>query len=328
MFGVAIAATSSAKRLSRSGAILIGGMTNAGQSNTAQKFYFSPEVAAAMTPNISVPMIYSGWGATNPGSAGYALAGYGYDGNNSYSVQNDTKVNYATNTFSSLGSLVGNLSKSNPAQGSNAGVAGYAYGGYDATSAASTTAGKKISFATETVSNPGGSLSLARFGYFEMTNNGVCLYAAGGTNGTGPTSWYCTVNTVDKIDFATETRSNLYMPDARTEDQSGMSFSNSGVKGYVTGGFKGDCVNGANGVSGSYILSFTTNTFSNVASPSLWGADYGNAVSLKSVAGYFLGGRSSASISKVSFSTDTLSGLGSMLNAVGWAPKLVDSQGN
>ena len=265
MFGVATASAASAKRLSRSGAILLGGMTNSGQSNSAQKFYFAPEVAGSLSPNISIPMMYSGWGATNPGTAGYSLAGFSYDGTTASSTQNDIKVAYATNTFSSLGALVGNVSKSNPAQGSNGTVAGYAFGGNDASSG-STTAGKKIAFATETISNPASSLSTSRYGYFEMTNSSVGLYVAGGTNGTGPSSWYCSISTVDKIAFATDTRSNLYMPDARAEDQSGLSFSNSGVKGYVTGGFRGNCVDGASGVSGSYTLNCATDTFSNVSS--------------------------------------------------------------
>lgn len=313
------------KRISRTGALLAGGMTDGApyQVATIQKFYFSVEAISQISTTLP-SAAYSAWGATKVGSAGYKLCGYGYDGTTTYATGGDSKIDYATNTLTNLGSLYGSATKVNHAQGSDNGTKSIAVSGYDLAISGWSGAGKKFIFATDSAASTSASISSGRGGTFSMSNTSNALYVAGGTT----TSWYCDTNQTDKISYSTETTSYIYMPGSKTEDQSGSGISNSGVKGYAMAGFDGDCTNGANGVGSSYNVTYANDTYT-TSTTHIWGSNYPGTASNQGVGGYVLGGRGATAIQRMAFSNDTISTLSaSLATAVGWPIVMADSLGN
>lgn len=316
---------SAGKRVSRVGSLIIGGMTNGSpyQSDAIQKFYFAVEGLSQLT-SVMPTLRYASWGGTKVGSAGYSLCSYGYDGNTSYAAGSDTKIAYATNALTNLGSLYGSTTKVNHAQGSDNGTKSLAFSGYDVAISGWSGSGKKFIFASESAASTSSSISSGRSGTFAMSNTSVALYVAGGTT----TSWYCDTNQTDKVSYSTETTSYLYMPGSKMTDMTGSAVSNSGTKGYAMTGFDGNCSNGANGVSGSYVLAYSNDTYSSIAA-GIYGSDYPGSTSNQGVAGYTMGSRSGTNIQKMSFSNDTVSTISAtMVTMVGRPNCLADSLGN
>jgi hypothetical protein len=325
MFGVS--RFNSARRISRSGAIILGGMIDGGQTASIQKFYFSVESAATIGTHTSP--LYSAWGATYVGSYGYTLAGYGWlGGDDNYAVQDDARVSYATNSMSALGSPYGPVTKVNDSHASDVGSKSLSFSGYDRSIPGWSASGKKWLFSTESSASISTTMSSPRVGTFVMSNSSTAMYIYGGS--LWP-NYYCDTNIVDKISYATESRSSFYMTNSKQKDTSGLAFSNSGTAGYAAGGFDGNCSNQATGTDKTEKLNFVNDTHSVLSSSSLVypAGQYPNNISVASVAGYSAGARGSVVVQKLNFTNDTPSTLsGTMGNAGSWGGIMVDSLGN
>jgi hypothetical protein len=325
MFGVSL--FNSSRRISRSGAILFGGMADPGTQTAAiQKFYFSVETGAVIGTHTSP--LYGAWGATHVGNAGYTLAGYGYDGNNSYAVQDDAKVVYATNTITTLGAPYGSLTKVNDSAGSDSGTKSLSFSGYDVATSGWSTSGKRWVFSTESAQTSSATMSSARANTFTMSNSSNKLYIHGGNQ---PSIWYCDTNIVDRVVYSTETRSSFYISSSKAKDTAGSAYSNNNVAGYSMSGLDGDCSNGSSGVATTEKLTYATETtaVSNMGALSFATYSYPNYFSNAGVAGYRAGARDSTLTQKLDFATDTFFQIpGTMGANAAWGGNMVDSLGN
>lgn len=186
------------------------------------------------------------------------------------------------------------------------GVAGYSAGGY-----ATTYLGDidKLTFSTETKTTLSATLTTNRYYASGMANSGVAGYINGGDDGsyTGASG----LKGTDKITFPTDTKSALATQMMHgTANQS--SSSNSGVVGYIIGGYANDY--------GNWIdkLTFLTELIS-ASSTVLSLRRYQHAACSNHGAATYVAGGSGESgnlsnIEKLTFSTEAMSTLSAILS--------------
>lgn len=235
--------------------------------------------------------------------AGYVAGGRGADSPFTYATIH--KFSFADDTRSTLATGL-NIAKKEFAGMSNAKVASYFGGGFDAGETARLTTVTKHPYADDSRSTLGTGLSMGRSQLAAFGDSGVAGYFAGGDGTSGNAQ-----TIVDKFAFPADTRTTLGTGLSGTRSRlSGMS--NSGTAGYTGGG-------GNSGLTTVDKFAFPADTRTTLATGLSAARSFTGAMADSSVAGYFGGGFTTTVVStvdKFAFPGDTRTTLGTGLSTV------------
>jgi hypothetical protein len=177
-----------------------GGKTNS-VVDTVDKFTFSNDSRSTLASPLSTQLENLAAYA-NSGTAGYFVGGntntnFGATGR----VRTVHKYAFSGDTLSTLENKLA-VARENLAAMANSGTAGYAAGGYSATSGFTKSSSiEKLLFSNDTNSTIGATLNQGRYLFSAMANSGTAGYFGGGGDSYSAT--------VDKIAFSNDTTSTL-----------------------------------------------------------------------------------------------------------------------
>lgn len=171
------------------------------QRQDIAKLAYSNETTSVLGATLPAVTIYNYNGMSNDGTAGYSYTGYV----SGASVNTIQKLTYSGETRTQL-SQTHTAALRNVITGSNSGSNGYAFGGSSDTDYFTTIT--KMPYSTETPSNISATLAVSNAGTSSCDAKTQATYIFGGYNlSTGPTLG--PINTIAKLAFATDTRTNL-----------------------------------------------------------------------------------------------------------------------
>jgi hypothetical protein len=269
----------------------VGGQNS---GTTIDKIAFSNDSRTTLAAQLSPSRGYSA-GFANSGTAGYVVGGTeGPD----YSTI--SKLVFATDTISNLGTgAVGTYIKAVSGM-ANSGTAGY-WGGGNAPGGVTSNIGKLL-FSNDSNSVITAKLTQAKAYVMAFANSGTAGYFANGAN-SGSLQWY---TTIDKITFSNDTVSSAGGGNLGTYTDFGTAFANSGTAGYMTA----TSGSAASGTSQIEKLVFSNDSKSIIAATLSEARSASGSFANSGTAGYLGGGASTGSkttINKLTFSNDTRS---------------------
>lgn len=170
------------------------------QRQDIAKLAYSNETTSVLGATLPNVTIYNYNGMSNDGTAGYSYGGYA----NSANVNTIQKLLYSTEARTQLSSTH-TASLRNVITGSDSGSNGYAFGGSSDTDYFTTIT--KMPYSTETPADIAATLAVSNSGTSTCDAKTQATYIFGGFNlSTGTPG---ALNTIAKLDFATDTRTNL-----------------------------------------------------------------------------------------------------------------------
>jgi trimeric autotransporter adhesin len=239
-------------------------------------------------------------GHANSGTAGYAVAGRGTDGN---IVSRVDKITFSNDAKSTLAS---SLADNNwyTASCANSGTAGYTGSGFtDTKPPGDNQYGMlkriyKITYSNDSTSVNSNDLPDYRFLMASHANSGTAGYWAGGYNYNASPAQRADMA---KMPFSNQTPSTIAATLVVT-NHTVAGFANSGTAGYTFGG------EGTGSSTRIEKLAYSNDTNSTVSAPLSIGINYGIGASNNGTAGYVLGASTAnTTIQKLTFSGDTVS---------------------
>lgn len=239
-------------------------------------------------------------GHANSGTAGYAVAGRGTDGN---IVSRVDKITFSNDAKSTLASSLADNSWYT-ASCANSGTAGYTGSGFTDTKPPGDPQYSmlkriyKITYSNDSTSVNSNDLPDYRFLMGSHANSGTAGYWAGGYNYTLSPSQRADMS---KMPFSTETPATLSATLTVT-NHALAGFANSGTAGYTYGG------EGSGSPTRIEKLAYSNDTNSTVSATLATGVNYPIGASNNGTAAYVLGTSSAnTTIQKLTFSGDTVS---------------------
>jgi len=193
----------------------------------------------------------------------------------------------------------------------NSGVAGYVAGGYSSSALSGV---DKITFPADTKSTLSATLNSGngRYGGAPFANSGTAGYLAGGANVSDTR-----LASIEKLTFSSDTIATLSATTTTAVDRSPAGFANSGVAGYVAGGYD------PSNLSRIDKLTFSTDSRSTLGATITNGRRNTTGFANSGTAGYVGLGNDDASpqtitsVNKLAFSTDTCSTITDTLSVRG-----------
>jgi hypothetical protein len=267
-----------------------GGLMNNTRSSI-DKITFSNDSASTISATLE-DVKQSAAGLANSGTAGYVAGGFGNFSTSAISI-----LPFDTESRSTLGASL-SAARDGVSGMANSGTAGYVSGGFN------TTVIQKLAFSNNSISTISATLRQARYFNTSWANSGTAGYMGAGNDGNSQNGTF--YNTVDKLTFSNDSRSNMSatLVNRSSDNIAKASMANSGTAGYV--------VNGNTSMDKWAFSNDTTSTFGN----GLYNHREGMANS--GVAGYFGGGDNGtrvADIHKLTFSNDSFTSQGSLPSA-------------
>lgn len=270
-------------------------------TNAYKKLTYSNETVSTLTATLSAARETLG-GFSNSGTAGYS-----FGGSSSGTVVD--KLTFSTETNSTVTALP--IANNDVRGAANQATAGYTLGGYKSAQPQAGPKGTiyKYAFPADTQSTLAATLTTTNYAQGTAQNKGAGLYSISGYNGSF-------ITTTSKLSLPAETTANIAAT-ITTGDWLGGSASNDGTAGYIAGGTQ----NLTAYVTTAWKLTFATDTFTTISNALSTALGRNAGMASKGNAGYFAGGSGvygsnasdSATINKISFTTDTSSLLTAVL---------------
>jgi len=270
-------------------------------------------------------------GYSNIGIAGYLAGGVSGGTFASYSQQNTgtvwqttiDKLNYATESYSSISGLStpsgasGAIQYSDAAGFSNSGVAGYIIGGSSqgASGNSTTVTVNKMTYSNDTVSN---LTSVGGSGQPYFASGGAYIFSTNMRqliSNTGSSAYLHSSNAGSGASFGT-----FYKWTYSTDNYASIASTMSGIFSFggvsSNGNTFGYYFNESGSQNTMYKLTFSNDTWASISTTLSAVRGTGVPGSNSTTAAYFAGGQASTSIDKVLYSNDTRSTLSATLGAI------------